>query len=569
MNGQSTAATSSAPPSVRRQEMAALLAMPPASTVSGRRAPAALGQFAGLRRSSPASQAFRGFDDGPLTEAPGATSQEPGQASSSRSSPDLAIWGPQGVASQIAERLKSVSQSAYPARDFSVLDYGARPCKVVALRNPYTDPVKSAASAGSDQTHAPDSPDCRPAFLAAIRACHEAGGGRVVVPSGNWYCAGPIVLLSNVNFHLGRDCHLYFSHLPADYAKDGPYDCGENGRLYLTRQANDCLNYGSPIYAYKQNNVALTGEGHSSILNAQAMRPFAGSGDASTCWWTFKGRVGRYGCLDSSHTPSEVWLNPRNRDLREKVPQISEELYARLCDPVTPWQQDCHYVACLSEAGVPAEQRVFGIGHYLRPCMVTFISCTNVLMENYQTNNSPLWQHHPVDCKNVVMRGVLLDSIGPNNDGFNPDACDGVLCKEVEFNTGDDCIAIKSGKNLDTQYGSSQNIVIQHCVMHSGHGGLTIGSEMGGGVQNVYVRNVRMRNKYWQNRSLNCAIRIKTNMNRGGFVRNVHVDDLTLDHGVSLTPRGFDNAVLPGSPINASVPLGVATATAGNPSAAQ
>ena len=248
---------------------------------------------------------------------------------------------------------------------------------------------------------------------------------------------------------------------------------------------------------------------------------------------------------------------------------MSHALYTLLTNPVTPWQHDQNYLRCLSEAGVPIEERIFGLGHYLRLCMVTFIGCTNVLMENYQCNNTPFWQHHPVNCRNVVIRGVLADSSGLNNDGFDPDACDMVLCEDVEFNTGDDCIAIKSGKNLDTQYGTSKNQVIQNCIMHSGHGGVTLGSEMGAGIEKVYVRNIEMRNVYWETNSLNIAIRIETNMNRGGYVRDLYVDNVTLAHGVSTTPAGYGATLLPGSPINATVPLGVVTAAAANPPAAQ
>ena len=200
---------------------------------------------------------------------------------------------------------------------------------------------------------------------------------------------------------------------------------------------------------------------------------------------------------------------------------------------------------------MPIEKRIFGIGHYLRPCMVEFIGCTNVLMESYRTNNTPFWQHHPTDCTNVVIRSVTVDSIGPNNDGFDPDACDMVLCDSVVFNTGDDCIAIKSGKDLDTQYGPAQNHVIQNCTMNSGHGGITLGSEMGGGVQKIYARNLAMLNQFWATNSLNIAIRIKTNMNRGGFVKDFYVDDVTLPNGVSLTAPATAAACCAGSPINA------------------
>ena len=106
------------------------------------------------------------------------------------------IWGVDGAATRIIRSLQHLSQTTFKAVDFPVTRHGARQCRVVAQSNPYTDPLLSPLSAGAERTAAPDSFDSRPAFLAAIAACHAAGGGRVLVPSGNWYCAGPIVLLS-------------------------------------------------------------------------------------------------------------------------------------------------------------------------------------------------------------------------------------------------------------------------------------------------------------------------------------------------------------------------------------
>ena len=479
------------------------------------------------------------------------------------------IWGTDGAATRIIQSLQHISQRAFRSAEFPVTRYGAKPCRVIAQKNPYSDPQQSPLSAGADLTTAPHSFDSRPAFLAAIAACHAAGGGRVVVPSGTWYCAGPIVLLSDVNFHLSADCTVYFSPDPRDYAKDGPVDCGANGHLYYCRwQGNDCVNFGSPIYARNAQRIALTGEGPTSVLNGQGMTPFSGSGNASTCWWTYKGIVGKYGCLGAA-TPSGAYLNPANRDLREVIPDLPAALHAQLTDPQTPWQRDENYLPALSEAGVPVEKRVFGLGHYLRPCMIELVGCTDVLLESYCTRNTPFWQHHPTGCANLVMRGVTLDSIGPNNDGFDPDASRNVLCEDVTFNTGDDCIAIDSGKNRDTQLGPAQDIVVQHCVMNSGHGGLTIGSLMGGGVRNVYARDLTMRNLHWATDPLHIAIRIKSNLNRGGFVDNVHIRDVDLPHGVSLKGDAYNSSMLKGSPINRSVALGAATRSAANPASAE
>ncbi|WP_242538574.1 glycoside hydrolase family 28 protein [Trinickia acidisoli] len=492
------------------------------------------------------------------------------------------IWGASGAGTQIVNSLKNITQSMFPAIDFNVTSFGAQPItsQVVAASawspaipwlNQATSPQSPGAELMVSSSLTGTAFDACTAFNNAIVAANAAGGGRVVVPAGNWYCGGPIVLLSNVNFHLSEACTIYFSPNPADYAASGPYVTA-NGNLYWTRwQANDCLNFGSPVYAYKQTNIALTGEGTSSILNGQAMTPIQANGTTpSSCWWTFKGTNGAYGCASSS-TPSQAYSNPNNAALTglSTITASNASTILPLLT-ATSWSQDQNYLPALSELGVAVTSRVFGNGHYLRPCMVEFIGCTNVLLQDYHTQNTPFWQHHPTDCTNVVAQGVFADSIGPNNDGFDPDACNNVLIDTLTFNTGDDCIAIKSGKALDIEYGPAQNHVIQNCTMNSGHGGLTLGSEMSAGVENIYARNLSMLNENWASNPLQIAIRIKTNMNRGGFVQNVYIDGVTLPNGIALTGKGYGASnMIAGSPINTTVPVGVATTSAANPSASE
>jgi polygalacturonase len=314
------------------------------------------------------------------------------------------------------------------------------------------------------------------------------------------------------------------------------------------------------------------------------MTPFAGSGATSTCWWTYKGSTtaansstpGTYGF--ASGQPSQATPNNSNVDLATLGASVAPNIFTggstnslyTLLQPSgsTAYQQDQNYLPALSEAGVVPTKRIFGLGHQLRPPLVQFISCSQVLMEGYQAQCSPFWVHNPVACTDVVIRNVKADSIGPNNDGFDPDACSNVLCDGMTFNTGDDCIAIKSAKNLDTFYGSANNHVIQNCVMNTGHGGITMGSEMGAGVEKVYARNLKMLNLNWATSPLNIAIRIKTNMNRGGSVQNIYIDNISLPNGVNLVGK-TDSTGVASSPINTTVALGVATATAGNPSTSQ
>ncbi|PWF39483.1 glycoside hydrolase family 28 protein [Massilia glaciei] len=425
---------------------------------------------------------------------------------------------------------------AFRQEDFPITAYGAKAATLASVTGKPTDETTGkmdSPAAGSHDNHG--------AIAAAIAACHKAGGGRVLIQAGNWYCAGPLVLRSNVHVHLAAGAHIYFSANPADYAKYGDYPCGANGNLVLSRwQGNDCLNFSPMVYAYGQDNIALTGADWTSILDGQGGVPFeSGNGD---CWWDWKGRH-RPGA-----TRTEIAPNPNNATTLEAVaPALTAAQRALIQGAGERWRSDSRYLPALSEARVPVARRVFGHGHYLRPCMIELIGCTNVLLQGYQVRGAPFWLHHPVNCRNLHISKVNLDSLGPNSDGFDPEACDGVLVDGCVFNTGDDCIAIKSGKNLDTQFGPTRNIVIQNCVMNSGHGAITLGSEMAGGIENIYAQNLEFRNINWASDPLNTAIRMKTNMNRGGFLRHFYVRNVSIPNGVQTSGKFY--TPLPGSVI--------------------
>lgn len=435
-------------------------------------------------------------------------------------------------------RAKFAVPLSFPKRDFPITAHGARPCRMATVQA-YLDSDQGVRV--DVQSPAPGSPDAWPAIRAAIGAASDAGGGRVLIPAGNWYCKGPIVLLSNVHVHLASGAQVHFSANPADYAKHGEYDCGANGKLSLSRwQGNDCLNYTPMVYARNQRNIAITGEDWTSVLNGQGGVTFEdGSGEH---WWAWSGKTAVNG-----HARQGV-VNPRNpQSLALLASGITTAELARIEGP--NWRSDEKFLPALSEAGVPVHKRVFGKGHYLRPCMLQFIGCQDVLMQGYQVSATPFWIHHPVDCRNVRLAKVRMESMGPNSDGFDPESCDTVLMDGCVFNTGDDCIAIKAGKARDTQYGPTRNVVLQDSIMNSGHGAITLGSEMGGGIEHVYAERLDVRNMHHKTDPLGTAVRLKTNMARGGFLRHFYVRDLVLPNGVKLTP-GFYKP-MPGSPVPA------------------
>jgi polygalacturonase len=179
----------------------------------------------------------------------------------------------------------------------------------------------------------------------------------------------------------------------------------------------------------------------------------------------------------------------------------------------------------MAEDGVPVAQRVFGDGHYLRPMMVQFQNCANVLVEGVTLRDSPCWTIHPVLCRNVLVRGVTVVGHGPNTDGCNPESVDGMLIEGCTFDSGDDCIAIKSGRNADGRRLArpTRDILIQDCVMKDGHGGVVIGSEVSGGVDNVFVQRCRM-----DSTDLWYALRFKNNAMRGGVIQDIHCRDIAV-----------------------------------------
>ncbi|MGD6748337.1 glycoside hydrolase family 28 protein [Streptomyces sp. BH106] len=319
-----------------------------------------------------------------------------------------------------------------------------------------TVPVTDHGAVGDGAT------DCTAAIRDAIKACAAAGGGRVVVPPGDWL-TGAVHLRDRIDLHLEKGATLRFRQDPAAYLP----------AVYTRYEGTECMNYSPFVYAYGCRTIAVTGSG---ILEGQA--------DA-THWWDWTKGV------DGGPSPE----SPEKQQL-------------------LAW----------AEAGVPVEQRMFGDGHRLRPNLLQFYRCRDVLIEGVTVRNSPMWNIHPVLCTNVTVRGVTVDSPnGPNNDGVDPESCSYVHIKDCVFDTGDDCVAFKAGKNAD---GRRVNVPMEHalvegCQMRDGHGGVTVGSETTGGVGDIVARGCRMSSP-----DLDRAIRIKSNPVRGGYVRDVLCSDI-------------------------------------------
>jgi len=305
------------------------------------------------------------------------------------------------------------------------------------------------------------------AFKSAIEECSKNGGGRVIVPNGK-YVTGPIHLEDNVNLHLEEGSEILFSTNPTDYYP----------LVHTSYEGIELMNYSPLVYAYKKKNIAVTGSG---TLNGQA---------SNDNWWPWCGKD-IYG-----------WM--------EGMPKQTDSLnLPRLMD--------------YGENGIPVEERIFGDNHYLRPTFFEPFECENVMIQGVKIINAPFWVLHPIKSNYVIVDGVTIESHGPNNDGCDPEYSKNVIIKNCIFNTGDDCIAIKAGRDAEGRSVAikSENIIVKNCKMIDGHGGVVIGSEMSAGVSNVFVEDCTMDSP-----NLDRAIRIKTNSRRGGTVDGVYVRNI-------------------------------------------
>ena len=302
-----------------------------------------------------------------------------------------------------------------------------------------------------------------------ISLVSKKGGGKVIIPKGTWN-TGAIELKSHVNLVLEEGATLHFAFEPKLYPL-----------VRTSWEGLACWNYSPCIYAYKATDIAITGKG-----------TIDGGGNNDTFWqWNGSPRFG----------------------YKEGVTKESQKLGSR------------SKLLKMAEDGVPFDERKFGMGHGLRPQLVNMVHCERILIKDVKMINSPFWVIHPLLSKNITVDGVYVWNEGPNGDGCDPEACENVLIQNCVFHTGDDCIAIKSGRNNDGRLWNqpSKNIIIRNCKMEDGHGGVVIGSEISGGCENVYAENCVMDSPH-----LERILRIKTNNCRGGQVQNINMRNVVV-----------------------------------------
>src|SRR5688572_24336849 len=293
----------------------------------------------------------------------------------------------------------------------------------------------------------------------AIAAASKAGGGTVYFPAGK-YLTGAIHLKSNITIFIDAGAELHFSDNFDDYLP----------MVESRYEGVDVKSFSPLFYAYKAENITITGRG---LINGHGRK-----------WWNF---VEGY----------------RQDQPRSKWQYMFDSLNKNILLPDDPRQM----------------KRGF-----LRPPFIQPMYCKNILIEGITITNSPFWTVNPEFCENVTINAVTINNPpSPNTDGINPESCKYVHISNCHISVGDDCITIKSGKDVPgrTKAAPAQNYTITNCTMLSGHGGVVIGSEMSGGVRNIVISNCIFD-------GTDRGIRIKSARGRGGVVEGIRVDNIIM-----------------------------------------
>jgi len=317
------------------------------------------------------------------------------------------------------------------------------------------------------------------AFRKAIEVLEKKGGGKLVVPAGVWF-TGPIELKSNINLNLEKGALILFS---PDFSLYPLVNTCFEG--LSTRRCQ------SPISARNAVNVAITGEG-SINGSGEAWRPLKKAKVTEIYW---KNVVKSGGVLKD---PS-YWF-PSEKSLKGE--SVSDMNVPR---------------------GVLTDSQWEDIRDFLRPAMINFIECKNVLLQGVLFENSPSWNLHPLMCTNVIIDNIFVrnPAYAQNGDGIDVESCKNVILVNSIFDVGDDAICIKSGKDEEGRKRArpTENMIVDNCKVFKGHGGFVVGSEMSGGVRNISVRNCQFL-------GTDVGLRFKSNRGRGGLVENIYISDI-------------------------------------------
>ena len=323
---------------------------------------------------------------------------------------------------------------------------------------------------------------CTQAFADAISAVSKKGGGRVIVPRGIWL-TGPITLISNLEIHTETGSLIVFS---------------TDKSLYPLVETNfegfDTWRCTSPVNGRNLENIAITGQG---IID--------GSGEA--------------------------WRSVKREKLTESQWKKLVATGGLVSENGKTWYPSQQFIngEKVAEMNVPRNLKTKAefeqIRDFLRPVMISLISCKKVLIDGPTFQNSPAWCIHPLMCEDFTMRNTTVRNpwFSQNGDGIDIESCKNSIIHDSNFDVGDDAICIKSGKDKEGRDRGkpNENLIVKNCIVYHGHGGVTVGSEMSGGVRNLHVSNCTFM-------GTDVGLRFKSNRGRGGVVENIYISDIEM-----------------------------------------
>jgi polygalacturonase len=318
------------------------------------------------------------------------------------------------------------------------------------------------------------------AFADAIDAVVKKGGGKVIIPPGIWL-TGPIILKSNLELHAETGALIKFS------PDKSLYPIIETSFEGLNTWR--CI---SPIYGKNLENIAFTGNGVWDG-SGEVWRQVKKSKLTESQWKKFVASGGVLNKDKTSWYPSETFMNAsKGADQNVRPDLKTKEEFEKIHD-------------------------------FLRPVMVSIQNSKRVLFDGPVFQNSPAWNIHPLMVEDLIVRNITVRNpwFSQNGDGLDVESCKNVIIENSSFDVGDDAICIKSGKDKDGRKRGvpCENIIVKNNIVYHGHGGVTVGSEMSGGVKNLHVSNCTFM-------GTDVGLRFKSNRGRGGVVENIYISDI-------------------------------------------
>lgn len=322
------------------------------------------------------------------------------------------------------------------------------------------------------------------AFEKAITACANAGGGTVLIPAGTWL-TGPIEMKSNINLHTEKNALVLFT---ADHTQYPIIPASKGSSNFIVQ---------SPISGNDLQNIAITGEGVFDG-SGESWRPVKKSKVSPEQWQKFLSSGGVLTADGKTWWPSEEAMNGDAylKSLKGKK-DLSEKDY------------------------LPARD-------FLRPRLIVFTNCNNVLLDGPTFRNSPMYVFYPNRCTNLTIRNVTVQNEywAQNGDGIDISACKGVVIYKTTVSAGDDGICMKSSGGKGPDDFELENVLIANCIVYQSHGGFVIGSNTDGGMRNIFVSDCDFIGS-------DIGIRVKSNAGRGSVVKDIYVQNINMKNIVN------------------------------------